>query len=107
MYILANLFNFVNLILDRKEKLKWKLKLGGEMWHEELPHSGDNRCPECGDGTLWKLTIKNVQRHIVGLDDRCSYKVTAILKCPKCESLFWFHLDLAFAILVLQDMEER
>ena len=84
-----------------------KVKTWGEMWHEELPRSRDNRCPKCGDGTLWKLTTKNVQRHIVGLDDRGSYKVTAIFKCPKCEVLFWFHLDLVVAEGVLESMEER
>ena len=84
-----------------------KVKTWGELWHQELSHSGDNRRPESGDGTLGQFTIKNMKRHIVGLDDHGSYKVIAIFKCPECEFLFWFHLDVALAGLVLEDMEER
>jgi hypothetical protein len=52
--------------------------------------------------------MENVRKHIVGCDEGCSsYKVRAIFRCPKCESLFWFHLDYVFAEWVFEDMEER
>ena len=85
-----------------------EVKTWGERWHEEMPRSRDNRCPTCSDGTLWKLTFKNVQEHLVGLDDRNDiYKITAIFKCPNCESLFWFHLDKIFAEWALEDVDEK
>ncbi len=85
-----------------------EVKTWGERWHQEMPRSGDNRCPECGDETFGRLSIKNVQRHIVGCDmGGTMTKVKAIFRCPKCESLFWFHLDLVFAGWVLEDMEEK
>jgi|688.fasta_scaffold1068579_1 hypothetical protein len=84
-----------------------KVKTWGERWHEELPRSRDNRCPECGNGTLGTLSIENAQRNIVGIDTQGFCKVIAIFRCPKCEILFWFHLDLVFAGWVLEDIEEK
>lgn len=86
-----------------------ELKTWGVLWHQEIPRSRDYRCPECGDGTFYKLTTDNIRKYIVGVDiDQCgSYKVIAIFRCPKCEKLFWFHLDLGFASWILESMEER
>jgi uncharacterized protein with PIN domain len=85
-----------------------KIKTWGEPWYEEMSRSRDNRCPECHEGTLGRPSIENVAKLLVGIDTRGgSFKVTAIFRCPKCENLFWFHLDLIFAEWVLEDMEDR
>ena len=86
-----------------------ELKTWGQVWHEDIPRSRDNRCPLCGNGTLGTPSILNVRKYIVGIDESggSAYKTRAIFKCQSCNGLFWFHLDIMFAILVLEGMEDR
>ena len=85
-----------------------EVKTWGEGWHEDMSRSRDNRCPECGNGALGIPSVENIQKYIVGLDDgREAYKVRGIFKCPRCENLFWFHLDRVIARWALEDMGEK
>lgn len=63
----------------------------GVTWHEDIPHSRDNRCCECGDGTMGLSTIilDKWKKHLVGF---CTENSAGIFKCPSCGNLFWFHL---------------
>ena len=80
-------------------KNKKDVKTVGVGWHSGLNHSRDYNCAECGDNTLelkegFLVTWRN---HIVGFDYDMS---VGIFRCPKCENLFWFHLNLSITGLI-------
>lgn len=82
------------------------LKTWGETWNEDLLRSRDNRCPTCGNGTLGHTDFyENCKKLIVGLQPG-GFKTVAIFRCPKCQNLFWFHLDSVFAKWLCEDMKE-
>ena len=79
----------------------------GKIWHCELPHSMDNRCPVCNDGTLGMTSsnfIAKCREHIVGFD---AGNLAAIFECPRCGELFWFHLNPAIVVCFFKDFEPR
>lgn len=82
-----------------------KVKTWGHAWHLGIPHSRDYCCIECGDSTLKQATdfFRKCKRHIIGFD---SGEFAAIFRCPKCESIFWFHLNLDVVENFFSDFDE-
>jgi len=82
-----------------------KVKTWGVICHQEIPHSTDNRCPECGDKTLGVSNLSNTAKpHIVGFEDG---SMKAIFRCPGCDCLFWFHFMKDFVEDFFENFEER